>query len=417
MAPSPMMTYVPSLRIDLDTLNAIGRRTTVPESATDLPALVAALHSCKPVAGLTHTYYRYPARMAPELAREVIRQFSAVGDLVFDPFMGGGTTIVEALASGRRALGIDVNPLSNFLADVKTSPLSAEDALSISAWMRQLDCTSEGLKDNTWLSMAEVANLPVPEKKMLCRLLGRLADLSHPHQQKFVRCCLLRLGQWLVDGKTAFCTAAAVQDRLAVFVEEMLGGMAEFVTACESHGVPAELLPQRRLLLNRSVVDAEHDPGLEACIGKPDLVVTSPPYPGVHVLYHRWQVGGRRETAAPYWILGTTDGHGASYYTLGSRTPLGLDNYFRSIASAFRSIRQICRPGAPVVQIVSFADLATQLPLFLDAMQAAGYHEVYLDGASRTDLWRDVPNRQWYNRVGAARGSGKELLLVHLPAN
>jgi hypothetical protein len=41
---------------------------------------------------------------------------------------------------------------------------------------------------------------------------------------------------------------------------------------------------------------------------KAKLIVTSPPYPGVHVLYHRWHVDGRRETPAPYWIAGCNDG-------------------------------------------------------------------------------------------------------------
>jgi hypothetical protein len=40
----------------------------------------------------------------------------------------------------------------------------------------------------------------------------------------------------------------------------------------------------------------------------PKLVLTSPPYPGVHVLYHRWQVDGRKETPLPFMIAGKLDG-------------------------------------------------------------------------------------------------------------
>ena len=32
----------------------------------------------------------------------------------------------------------------------------------------------------------------------------------------------------------------------------------------------------------------------------PQLILTSPPYPGVYVLYHRWKIGGRRESPAPF---------------------------------------------------------------------------------------------------------------------
>ena len=51
----------------------------------------------------------------------------------------------------------------------------------------------------------------------------------------------------------------------------------------------------------------------------PKLVLTSPPYPGVHVLYHRWQVDGRKEAPLPFMIANKLDGAGSSYYTMGDR--------------------------------------------------------------------------------------------------
>ncbi|OGO20141.1 MAG: hypothetical protein A2144_12230 [Chloroflexi bacterium RBG_16_50_9] len=86
------------------------------------------LHSKHRVVGLTHNFYRYPARFNPELARQLISEFSLPGDYVLDPFIGGGTTIVEALAAGRRSLGVDINDLACFVTQVKTTPLSDRDA-------------------------------------------------------------------------------------------------------------------------------------------------------------------------------------------------------------------------------------------------------------------------------------------------
>jgi hypothetical protein len=109
---------------------------------------------------------------------------------------------------------------------------------------------------------------------------------------------------------------------------------------------------------------------------KPKLVVTSPPYPAVYILYHRWQVFGRKETPAPYWLTNMNDGETASYYTLGSRgTALGLENYFRNIEDSFRSIRKVIARSAIVVQIVAFSDAESQLPLYLAAMERAGFVE------------------------------------------
>src|SRR5690242_20695980 len=100
--------------------------------------LLTSLHSTKPISGFTHNFYRYPARMSPELAHEVIQLFSHKTDIVFDPFMGGGTTIVEAVAAGREVIGIDLNPLALFVTAVKTTPLSANDQQMIKQWAEQV---------------------------------------------------------------------------------------------------------------------------------------------------------------------------------------------------------------------------------------------------------------------------------------
>lgn len=97
-------------------------------------ALLEALYCESPVAGLTHSFYRYPARFSPQFARRAIEAFTQPGDTVFDPFMGGGTTVVEALALGRRCIGSDLNPLATFLARAKTTPISNADARILSAW-------------------------------------------------------------------------------------------------------------------------------------------------------------------------------------------------------------------------------------------------------------------------------------------
>lgn len=48
--------------------------------------------------------------MLASLVDHVIERCSAPGDLVFDPFVGFGTTLARAVALGRRALGIELLP-------------------------------------------------------------------------------------------------------------------------------------------------------------------------------------------------------------------------------------------------------------------------------------------------------------------
>src|SRR5947209_2346116 len=60
---------------------------------------IAAARDGRPVRGLTHDFYKYPARFSPIFARAAIELFTRPGDLVLDPHVGGGTTLVEARAA------------------------------------------------------------------------------------------------------------------------------------------------------------------------------------------------------------------------------------------------------------------------------------------------------------------------------
>jgi len=97
-----------------------------------------AVHSRDPVAGLTHSFYRYPARFSPLFARAIIKTFTQPGDLILDPFMGGGTSLVEALALGRIAIGTDINELSVFISRVKTTIFSRNELTQVRLWAKAL---------------------------------------------------------------------------------------------------------------------------------------------------------------------------------------------------------------------------------------------------------------------------------------
>jgi DNA modification methylase len=94
-----------------------------------------AVQDSQPVTGYTHNYYRYPARFSPRFAATAIANFSEPGDLVVDPFVGGGTTVVEACVAGRRAVASDINSLATFITRVKTTRLTVGEASAIRAWL------------------------------------------------------------------------------------------------------------------------------------------------------------------------------------------------------------------------------------------------------------------------------------------
>ena len=84
----------------------------------------------------------------------------------------------------------------------------------------------------------------------------------------------------------------------------------------------------------------------------PRLVVTSPPYPGVHVLYHRWQVDGRKEAPLPFMIANKLDGSGSSYYTMGTEKSR-LASYFENITATMSSVAALADADTVVVQMLA----------------------------------------------------------------
>ncbi|MBV8402027.1 MAG: site-specific DNA-methyltransferase [Acetobacteraceae bacterium] len=67
----------------------------------------------------------YRACFKPQLPEFFIRRLTEAGDAVHDPFMGRGTTPVQAALMGRRPVGNDINPLSVLLTRPRLTPPTA----------------------------------------------------------------------------------------------------------------------------------------------------------------------------------------------------------------------------------------------------------------------------------------------------
>lgn len=79
----------------------------------------------KPLVAKAHTpiytMHRFFARRPYNVFEALIKHYSNPGDIILDPFMGGGVTIVEALRARRRVAGVDLNPIACFIVDAEVS--------------------------------------------------------------------------------------------------------------------------------------------------------------------------------------------------------------------------------------------------------------------------------------------------------
>ena len=73
---------------------------------------------------VSHGLHPYPAMMIPQIAHRLTDIYGSKGGLLFDPYCGSGTALLEGMLAGMAAIGTDLNPLARLIARVKTRPVS-----------------------------------------------------------------------------------------------------------------------------------------------------------------------------------------------------------------------------------------------------------------------------------------------------
>jgi len=76
---------------------------------------------------VTHGFHPYPGRFHPDLPKTLLKQYPA-GIKVFDPFMGGGTVLLEGLLRQHQVMGNDLSPIANMVGKERCHWISEKNA-------------------------------------------------------------------------------------------------------------------------------------------------------------------------------------------------------------------------------------------------------------------------------------------------
>lgn len=126
-APTETAVDAPTVRIPRAVINAFDTTTSSTGTTTasratgssaedlcELPVSVWTTAQAAPAAQRKGRFVpestAHPAKMLPAVAAHAIAHYTQPGDLVLDPMCGIGTTLVEAVHAGRRAVGIEYEP-------------------------------------------------------------------------------------------------------------------------------------------------------------------------------------------------------------------------------------------------------------------------------------------------------------------
>lgn len=108
----------------------------------------------------THGMHAYAAKCPPQLVKFGIENYSNPADVILDPMVGSGTTIVEAKILGRHAIGFDIDPLSCLIAKVKSTEVNekAVDAAS-KALIERVQQDTLGLYLDKYIPQSEIPQI------------------------------------------------------------------------------------------------------------------------------------------------------------------------------------------------------------------------------------------------------------------
>jgi DNA modification methylase len=239
-----------------------------------------------------HTVHPYPAKFIPELPRRLVQLLSLPGELVLDPFSGGGTTGVEAIRLSRNFLGIDANPVGNIAARAKTRSLSPEALAALRSCEAAVMATGPDTiasKTPTWLpSIPNQEKWYAPE---IFQALGILRDLISeipiPEARDLAFVAFVQAAAKLSfqDSETRYVSRPR-EIRVIEAPQLLLAELRRVRRIAES--LESDSSATARFVDGDARDSASY--GQES--GSAGLVVTSPPYPNTfdYHLYHRFRL-------------------------------------------------------------------------------------------------------------------------------
>jgi len=179
----------------------------------------------------------HPAKMAPELARRIVAEYSRPGELVADPMCGIGTTLVEAAALGRRAVGVELEPR---WADLARANLARANLAR--ADLARADLAHAGAAGATGSGRVVTG-----DARQLPELLGRgltgrvaLVVTSPPYGSSVHGQVDARPGQGVVKYDNAYSTDRANLGRVGQ--QALVAALAEILAGCHQLLRPGGLL-------------------------------------------------------------------------------------------------------------------------------------------------------------------------------
>lgn len=224
----------------------------------------------------THLFHSYPAKLLPNIPFFFLNcgLLEEAGSVVYDPFCGTGTVLVEALVSGHKAAGADSNPLARKISRAKTSPIPLH---IISAELEAVSFRAKTISPAKFSPVVDVGKWFTDEAQVE---LGRLREAIRLIDNEVVREFFEVSFSQCVKKVSLADPRNSVPVRRKDDLEDSRDISKLFIETATQNAKRLQRIPSERSPVWIST-DARHILGADTAGGlEADIVITSPPYAG-----------------------------------------------------------------------------------------------------------------------------------------
>ena len=299
---------------------------------------------------LTHNFHTYPAKYIPQIPRYFIEKYTNEGDLVYDPFLGCGTTLVECKLLNRDGIGVDLNPIATLVSKVKTQPLKDSEIELIKKIIEKLNSNKLRV-DEFYEKYSKLNKNDFPNKDHwfqknvqieLSYLKKQINNIDNEHVENFLNVCLSSIIVEISNQESDTRYVAKNKQILNfktfdVFIRKclmMIDRIIEFSNVSSKSKL-------KIYTKSSELVNEIKDETVK-------LVVTSPPYANTYdyYLYHKSRMN---------WLefdykkvqegeIGSRDKH--------SSKKLEIDNFLDSLGRCFGEVSRVLIKGGHAVIVI-----------------------------------------------------------------
>ena len=240
----------------------------------------------------TNAMHPYPAKFIPQIPHHFIKKLSKRGDTIYEPFLGSGTTAVEANIQKRHIIGNDVNPLAVLISKVKTTPIDSKKLLSLDNLLDRIHTQIKLLYTNKRKDIAkpQIARLDMWFEDFVINELAIIKEeIKKITDQDLVDFCLIVLSGIII------AVSRQDSDTRYVRVFKNIKPFDTFNKFSKQFYKLRKIIIKSNDLINggRSILKVADTRNSNIFSeNTADLAITSPPYPNAYDyhLYHKYRL-------------------------------------------------------------------------------------------------------------------------------